>query len=166
MISLSRLQGRVRRLEQTFAPSLPVDLVFVLSYGGCDEPHGRYGYCRACWNSRDGFTRFEPVSEVEELDIMRQCYAEVPAHCKEKGEVFETFEQYLSYHECKCERCQSLARGKELTALLKEREEVLESLTKDMTPEEKAEFEHAAVEEIVKSEDFQKLLRDPSKGEG
>jgi len=35
-----------------------------------------------------------------------------------------------------------------------------------MTPEEKAEFEHAAVEEIVKSEDFQKLLRDPSKGEG
>ena len=47
--------------------------------------------------------------------------------------------------------------------LLKRREQIFESLTKGMTPEEKTKFELAAIEELTNSEEFLKLLRDCQK---
>jgi hypothetical protein len=150
----------VKRLEQTLAPKPPQDIWIRWSFPiDFEKPHGLYGYQDVNFRTRE----MKSVPEEEEIRLLRQHYEEeVSEHAKrqQNGYSWTTFEDFLKSSECKCERCQSLFRGKELADLLKEREEVFESLTEGMAPKEKAEFEHAVVKEIVNSEDFQKLLRD------
>ena len=160
MTATNQLQKRVKKLERTLAPKprpnvwmrwgFPVD---------SKKPHGRYG----CQDVNLMTSEMRVVSEEDEIRLLKEHYEEeVSQQAKRQhdGYSWETFEDFLKSHECKCERCQSLSEEKEFTDLLKRREEVFESLTEGMTPGEKVEFELAQVKEMVNSEDFLKLLRD------
>jgi len=103
------------------------------------------------------------VSEEEEVQLLKEYYEEeLPVEAKRQhvGYSWTTFEDFLESKKCRCEKCQSLSKEKELTDLLKRREEASDSLTKGMTPKEKAEFELALVKETVNSEEFLRLLQD------
>jgi hypothetical protein len=118
---LVQLQKRVKRLEQTFAPKSPQDIwirwSFPIDFG---KPHGLYGYQDVNYLTRE----MKAVPEEEELRLMRQHYEEeVPERAKRQhdGYSWATFEDFLKSHECKCERCQSLSRGKELLSTTEQR---------------------------------------------
>jgi len=158
MASMIRLRRRVEKLEQLFTPKPPEDLAIVWWAGSLDKPHGRYGYSKFHVHTQQQ----EALSEQEEVELLRQRYEEMEPHAKRvhDGYSWATFEDFLKSHECKCEKCQNQSKVKEMTDLLKRREETFEALTAGMTPAEKAEFELATVEEFVNSEDFKKLMQD------
>jgi hypothetical protein len=156
----------VKRLEHVLVPKPPENIWVRWSFPvDIGKPHGLYGYQDVNWATRE----IRAVPEEEEIRLLKQYYEEeVPEPVKRQhdGYSWATFEDFLKSHECKCEGCQNLSKGKEITELLKKKEEVNETLTEGMTPKEKAEFELAVVKEIVNSEDSPKLLRDHgSKGQ-
>lgn len=160
MTVTNQLQKRVKKLEQAFTPKPPQNAWMRWSFPvDIEKSHGRYGHQDVNWVTLEK----RAVPEEEEIRLLKQHYEEeLPEGAKRQhdGYSWATFEDFLKSHECKCERCQSLSKGKEITELLRENEEISEALTKDMTPKEKAESELAVVKEIVDSEDFLKLLRD------
>lgn len=155
----NQLQKRIKKLEQALAPKPPQNAWMRWGFPVDNEkPHGRYGYQDVNWVTLEK----RAVPEEEEIRLLKHYYEEVSMQAKRQhdGYSWATFEDFLKNHECKCETCQSLFKGKEITELLKRREEVFESLTEGMTPKEKSKFELAQVKETVNSEDFLKLLRD------
>jgi len=96
MTTVQVVKREVKQLKRSLLPKK--DIVWIITFGPNDEPHGKYGY-----RKHHMFTgEIEAVPEDEERLSLKRSFKKLPNHCSNPNHMWSTFEKYLKSHECKC----------------------------------------------------------------
>ena len=95
MTTALQIQREIERIRCRVKPLKEIWIGFAFSRE--DEPHSKYG----CQILEVHTGRKAPMTEKDELKLLRKIYSELPDHTKRQAE-WPTFEKYLKEHECNC----------------------------------------------------------------
>lgn len=99
MTTVVTVKKEVEKLRERILPK-PKDELWVVSTfpWNRDEPHGKYGSQMLEIHTQ----KYKAVSEKQELEMLREHYANIPLKVRKRAPYWSTWEAYLEHNRCKC----------------------------------------------------------------
>jgi hypothetical protein len=98
-MSVLTVQREVEKLKERFIPKPKKEVWVHCQFAwNKDEPHGKYG-----GQLLEIYTgQYKAPSEREELEMLRESYADIPVAVRERAPYWSTWENFLEHNQCKC----------------------------------------------------------------
>jgi hypothetical protein len=98
-MSVVTVQREVKKLRERLLPKPKKEVWVHCQFAwDRDKPHGKYGgQLLEIYTSQH-----KAPSEREELEMLRESYADIPVEVRERAPYWSTWEKFLEHNRCKC----------------------------------------------------------------